>query len=742
MPAPVFDLNRYDADTLREFATLHRLAPGRQLKKADMVTALSQHFKQPEFISRAVTSLNALERQVLGLLQAGPEEGLTLPALLRLAQVVDIAPIPGKTDVGSRRPAIQNLDKASTSILQTPLRLCALGLAVPWRGPGGFPSGNQNVVTWDRIDAIGLPEHVRRTLSPVIPTLKTIPEDEIKHTASGSARSFQRDLFFYWSQVRRQPIQTKQDGLLYKRDLKIVNSVLMRPIENLGAESDHMELVFLRFMALSLELLSEASDGVITAAEAPPFLAETPDNRIRQCFESWFEALWWVEMGGYFAEEFEAGMVAPLRQALIDALRQASTEQWIDRRSLASAVAPMLLGSIYGAMNFYTYYGRDVLSDAIAAASRMNLHGNPLADYLKTSLDGPLHWMGLVDIGFDAKQQPIAVRLTPAGALVLGLLSKLDLPATTGQVIVQPNYHILAIDPVPDATLAALDSFAVRQKTGRVTEYELTKASVHQGALGGWPVSRVIAFLQQSAGTALPGNVARTLEEWQEGHNRIRFLSPAAVLETATPAETTALHRHPAAAAALGRILTPTLSLVRDLPALQQAMGDANLMLERSSAEAPAGRPCFRLLDDGRLQAVAPVLSLGASAGVAAFTEMTDAGLHITPRALMAATKSGLKVEDITESLRKALVHPLSPEWERRLKTWTAHFGNARTTPRALLELRGAEVLAELRSDPEIARLLKPFHPKHALATFDPKDRDRLLALLAQYGIELIDDLA
>jgi hypothetical protein len=108
---------------------------------------------------------------------------------------------------------------------------------------------------------------------------------------------------------------------------------------------------------------------------------------------------------------------------------------------------------------------------------------------------------------------------------------------------------------------------------------------------------------------------------------------------------------------------------------------------------------------------------------------------------LQAAVKSGLKVETILDALRKALVHPLSPAWEHRLKTWTAHFGNARTTRRILVELRSAEVLAELRNDPQIARLLKPFQAKHALATFDPADHQRLQELLAHYGIEMTDDL-
>lgn len=741
MPAPIYDLNRYDLSTLRAFAELHNLFSGRQPKKADLLTALSQHFERPEVIRQTLTRLNPLERKVLDLLLLAPADGLTLPALFRLAQMLGIAPMPSTTNLEAVRPTLRTLNAASANIIQTPLRLCALGLAVGWRGRTRDLPSYQTVVSWDRFDAIGLPEHVRSALPLPAWAPKLLPEAEIKHTASGSARSFQRSLYFYWSQVHRQPLQIKQDGFLYKRDLKAINAVLMQPIANLQGEPEHPDLLFFRLMAQSLRLLQLAPGDMITAPGSPSFFDDTPENRIRLCFDAWLKANWWDESTAISQFSQNSTFGTDLRQLLVAHLQQAPVDQWIDRASLVDALSPMLLGAIYSEISAYTYYGRDSLSSLITNAARLSVYGDPLDRYLEASLEGPLHWMGLVDIGFGAKQNPTAFRLTPAGALALGRIAQLDLPAAAGQVIVQPNYHILAIDPVPDATLASLDAFAERQKAGRVTEYELTRASVHQGALGAWPVRRVIDFLQQSTGAALPGNVLRTLQEWEEGHNRIRFFSPLAVLETATAAETTALHRLPPVAATLGQTLTPTLSLVRDLSALQAAMRAADLLLEHSSAQSSGGRPAFRLSDEGRLHPITPVIGLGASAPVAAFTENTDAGLILSPRALQAAVKSGLKIEAILDALKKALVHPLSPEWERRLKTWTAHFGNARTTPRALLELRSAEVLAELRNDPQITRLLKPFQPRHALATFDPADRQRLQELLAHYGIEMTDDL-
>lgn len=741
MPAPIFDLNQYDLNSLRELADLYRLAPGRQLKKGELVTTLSRQFQRPEFIAQAVAALNPLERRVLELLQMAPIEGLTVPALFRLAETTGIAPLPTEADLASQGASLRRLDIASASLPKTPLRLCALGLAVAWLGQSASRMSNQPTVSLSELSAIGLPEHVRNVLPPVIWAPKLLAETEIKDFVSGSARSFQRNRFFYWGQVRRQPVTIKQDGFLYKRDLKLIDAALIQPTANLNGEPEHPELLFLRLMAHSLALLNMVGEGTIIAADAPAFFDDKPENRIRACFESWQRARWWRETSYHVYANDDATITAHLRQILIANLRQAPVDRWIDRSSLAGVLAPALMGAIYNATSLYSFYGHNVLREIIVFASRLIAPAETLSSYLATSLEGPLHWMGLVDVGFDARKKPIAFRLTSAGALALGLIAQLDLPAVAGQVIVQPNFHILAIDPVPDTILAALDSFASRQKAGRVTEFEITKASVHHGALNGWPVRRVIDFLQQSSAAALPGNVLRSLQEWEEGHDRIRFLFPVAVLETASPAETAALHRQPATAAVLGRMLTPTLSLVNDLNALEAAMSGAGLLLEQSSAQASAAWPAFRLGDDGLLRPTTPVLGLSVSAQVAAFTENTDAGLLLSPRAVGTAVKAGLKVEAIIAALNKALVHPLSPAWERRLKTWTSHFGSARTTSRAFLALQSAEVLAELCNDPQIARLLKPFHTKHVLASFDPADRQRLQELLANYGVDLSDDL-
>ena len=139
------------------------------------------------------------------------------------------------------------------------------------------------------------------------------------------------------------------------------------------------------------------------------------------------------------------------------------------------------------------------------------------------SVTGPLHWLGLVDTAAlpGALGRPSAFRLTDMGRWVLDLGPPPAIQAEGGRVIVQPNLHIVALDPVADATLVELDQFAERLSAERAVEYRLTRASVYAGQQAGWDVPRIKTYLRGHTRAELPGNVERTLDEWQAQHERI-----------------------------------------------------------------------------------------------------------------------------------------------------------------------------------------------------------------------------
>ncbi len=110
------------------------------------------------------------------------------------------------------------------------------------------------------------------------------------------------------------------------------------------------------------------------------------------------------------------------------------------------------------------------------------------ANFIQSVVRGPLFWMGLVDLGWEGPQtgSPSAFRLTPLGLWLLKQGPQPQIPAEGGQVIVQPNLHIIALDPIQEATLINLDHFAERLTAERAVEYQLTRQSVYRGQQTGW----------------------------------------------------------------------------------------------------------------------------------------------------------------------------------------------------------------------------------------------------------------
>ena len=83
---------------------------------------------------------------------------------------------------------------------------------------------------------------------------------------------------------------------------------------------------------------------------------------------------------------------------------------------------------------------------------------------MRKGLQGPLHWLGLVDLAGAARPEQ-AFRLTPTGRTLLAAFCRpgprggdagpLVASPAAGRVIVQPNFQVLAVGDVPDEMLFA-----------------------------------------------------------------------------------------------------------------------------------------------------------------------------------------------------------------------------------------------------------------------------------------------
>jgi len=325
---------------------------------------------------------------------------------------------------------------------------------------------------------------------------------------------------------------------------------------------------------------------------------------------------------------------------------------------------------------------------------------------------------------------PTFYRLTPTGAWLLGLGEQVTAANEGGRVIVQPNFQIVALEPIEDELLMTLDEFAEFEGGDQALTYRLTRESVYCGQCARWDAARIAAYLAQAVGAPLPQNVKRTLEELDALCRRITFHRNVALLQADAPETLDALLAEPALAVALP---AGPVQVVWDM--LQNAGRLPNFTPGTDAGDAAASLIAD---EEGRIELAARAPNIYAYGAVAAFVEWDDARhARITPGSVRAAVKAGVAVPDILQRLKSVQRGDLPPGLATRIKAWGKYYGDARGAI-SLIEFRVDAARAELLADPVQRPYLTRFNAGgRPLAAVRAGDIERVCALLAERGIEV-----
>jgi hypothetical protein len=617
-----------------------------------------------------------------------------------------------------------------------------------------------------------IPEKTLRHLPPPPPPPKPpeLATLKVERVLESSARAFQREIYLYWSFIHKEAVPLIGRGLLLKKVLIALNETLLQR-EEIGTgkkESDFPRLLFLRALTNRLGLLMETRDGYLRAVENPAYLGLPPVERLQRSYDlyvngrlinelAWYPNLKLSSMGAPRLPTPD--IVSDARRVLLLHLKRAV--QWTrlsDLLDLIQEVDYEFLFSRSYTSPVYSYYynygshpyvqygnplGWEFTGVQNEADGWMQVEGR----FIRDVISKPLFWMGLVDLGYSGpgQREPDAFRLTPIGAWLLGVGPQPEIPVEGGQVIVQPNFHIMAFDPVSDAVLVNLSRFAERVSTERVSEYRLTRLSVYNAQKAGWGVEQIRAYLETLTGTSLPGNVRRTMEEWQTLHERIRIYPKLKVIHAASSEELDHLFTDPELRQSFGRRLEPRLAEIRSG---QTLAGVARLLFRReqlplvhTGGRRPPPRSVTLIEEPHRmwLQFNVPTPDLYLHGHLARFANAEEGGYRLTAESLRRAKAGGLEAPQVLQALGEVLDAPVSESAARRIRAWSGHYGSAALEETILLELESEAVLKELLEDAELGPLLRAFRPRdtQALARVRPKDLDRLRILLEERGIDL-----
>ena len=776
-------LERYSSAALALMAAHHGVTPKGSKTKVVMIETLARVLIERQTIEKSIAAFSKGERAVLDAILR--REGRAPVAqirgdLLRLKLIDREYEISfgksGRHAPTSRQPNSRRLEDLLASLT---LRGLVFSVEDP-PNPTHVTRDSAPKCDFDlQLINVFIPDVIRSYLpAPApLPEQPVPPAATVNTAQDSSARTFQRDLYLYWSFVRARPVTLTAKGEVQKRTLVEINNALLihDEIPKGVGELQVPRLRFMRGLLQSLNLLTFNSDYTqLLAAEHDEFFSLAPGERVQRVFKQWLA-------GDFYNELFmlprdgqptpSPSLPAPeqiglARRSLIEQVRQLTPNlqsrgepiEWIEFDRLIDQVftfdreflLPRATGRspYYGYRPPHQYSGYNALGwtfptiyDAKQGWQKVE------TPFIRGLICGPLYWQGLIDLGWAGERsgEPTAFRLTALGAWLLGLGPQPEIRAEGGRVIVQPNLHIVALDPVNDATLVTLDRFAERLSAERAVEYQLTRASVYRGQQQGWDVARVKEFLRQQTNADLPGNVARTLDEWQTLHERI-IIRPHVALAHGSPAALDTLLNDKA-----------TLSLISARPQLDVALAQAN------SAIKPLVQVLYRhnVLPLITLQpTVQPNSIVISAAGTIEFTTrapslylhghlaaiadpIDDLHYEITAETIERATRSGLTAPQIIERLAAVHRGPLPDRLVRRIRAWAKYFGDAAIEEMTLLQVRDEKTLSELLADPELAPLIKPFAPAKtkALARVQEKDLDTLRALLSERGIDLVDKL-
>jgi XPB/Ssl2-like helicase family protein len=129
-----------------------------------------------------------------------------------------------------------------------------------------------------------------------------------------------------------------------------------------------------------------------------------------------------------------------------------------------------------------------------------------------------LYLLGIVDLGYDAADRPVALRLTRFGARLLGAIDGAPVNAAVlGSLVVTPDFEVVLFPTGDDAELVhELDRCCVREKKGETLHFRITDRSVQRALSEGMYLSRILTTLKTQSRTPVPQNVLYSIRDW--GH--------------------------------------------------------------------------------------------------------------------------------------------------------------------------------------------------------------------------------
>ncbi|MDX9953936.1 MAG: helicase-associated domain-containing protein [Anaerolineae bacterium] len=733
-------LDFYDADVVRQIAlTLELRDADTKPQKNKLIQRLLSEIPRRAGTPEYVKALSETDRAILAVvLEHGGQ--IACSQLLVTLFSAALLPLPAEGEGPDR--AINNLE----ALLQ-PLLL--RGLLVNLTSPLDYSTRRHLRPLYE----VGIPPEVaqvlpRRLLKVPQPDLQSFVTSTPAQVHSGDPETLLRHLFFLWSGLSRVRARRLKSGAVAKADLRRMARELGIDFET---QQERLELMLELLQAAGFLTVMNDTFGAQNDEHTQRLWQQDPGTQIREFHNALLKLEGLPNLGsgmqhylGYGFGQYGCNAFTVLHHQLAGVFQSLLEIPWFPYDVLMLLLNRGKPGGFVLQEPFVRSLEQQLSWSSSNANSsqylaKMSQEMRDSDNAVAVDLLEDWQWLGLIELGYVAgRSLPQAVRLTPLGRAVLRR-EAFVFNNDQGQIILQPDFQVLALGPVPLPTLLGIEQIAERETVQQATVgYRLTRQSIYRALQYGNSIGVICAFLTQVTQQPLPQNIERTLEEWGEQHERILVRRDVLVLQTSTVEELDGLLADSQLREWVHRLNAHTAwADHRHAAKIQRRLGQMQWLpaLSRGPETDFPGSLCW---DEGRLLPRTLPPSLYVAGMVQRFALPEETGWRVTPASIQNAVNTNFSAPEILAQIERLTGAPLSPEWQQRLKAWASHYGQACLVQARLVRLENAEILSELRStDRQLGRWLHPLADESSVALIDEKNWEAVIARLEELGVSI-----
>jgi hypothetical protein len=346
---------------------------------------------------------------------------------------------------------------------------------------------------------------------------------------------------------------------------------------------DTDRLIFLLGIAVSMDFLdTQAGRLYVKRPEVRRWLEISRAEQVKALAEAWrrseaYHDLWHVP--GLVVER-EAGTMpqyhpSAAREAMIALVENAvPREGWWAQDAFIDAMKVHDRDFQRPNGDYDSWYIQNAQGEYLAGEESWDAVEGSLLFYY---LNGPLHWLGLLDIAEGA------ARLTAYGRAFVARGGYPQAPDTPDKITIRDDGTLLLSRKVSRIDRFQVARFSTWISGGDPYTYRLDGASITRAAEQGINISHITSFLEKANGNAaLPANVVRLLETWRGGAAAAVTFERLLVLRTTSGDTLDFIFDTPALRRYLGARLGAMAVVIRadEWAALQTALGEHGIEVE------------------------------------------------------------------------------------------------------------------------------------------------------------------